>query len=132
MDSINTFFAWLFGTRLGVVALMVGGVLLVILKPIAVGEYVKIGDLEGTVQGIGAFYTDILTFDGKHISMPNSNLTNKYTKEKKVSKKVSKTTKGVKTGDPGSNINFFTVMLAALLLAFVVMIYRKGRKESRI
>lgn len=28
MDSINTFFAWLFGTRLGVVALMVGGVLL--------------------------------------------------------------------------------------------------------
>jgi len=28
VDSINTFFAWLFGTRLGVVALMVGGVLL--------------------------------------------------------------------------------------------------------
>ena len=28
MDSINTFFAWLFGTRWGVLALMVGGVLL--------------------------------------------------------------------------------------------------------
>ena len=28
MDSINTFFDWLFGTRLGVLALMVGGVLL--------------------------------------------------------------------------------------------------------
>ena len=60
----------------GALSNLVGGVLLVILKPIAVGEYVKIGDLEGTVQGIGAFYTDILTFDGKHISMPNSNLTN--------------------------------------------------------
>ena len=55
---------------------LIGGVLLVILKPIAVGEYVKVNDLEGTVQGIGAFYTDILTFDGKHIVLPNSNLTN--------------------------------------------------------
>ncbi len=60
----------------GALGNLVGGMMLVILKPIAVGEYVKINDLEGTVQGIGAFYTDILTFDGKHISMPNSNLTN--------------------------------------------------------
>ena len=60
----------------GALSNLIGGILLVILKPIAVGEYVKINDLEGTVQGIGAFYTDILTFDGKHISMPNSNLTN--------------------------------------------------------
>ncbi len=60
----------------GALSNLVGGVLLVMLKPIAVGEYVKINDLEGTVQGIGAFYTDILTFDGKHISVPNSNLTN--------------------------------------------------------
>ena len=60
----------------GALGNLVGGVMLVMLKPIAVGEYVKVNDLEGTVQGIGAFYTDILTFDGKHISMPNSNLTN--------------------------------------------------------
>ncbi len=28
MDAINNFFAWLFGTRAGVLCLMVGGVLL--------------------------------------------------------------------------------------------------------
>ena len=60
----------------GALSNLVGGLILVILKPIAVGEYVKVNDLEGTVQGIGAFYTDILTFDGKHVSLPNSNLTN--------------------------------------------------------
>lgn len=31
MESINNFFAWLFGTRAGVLALMVGGVLLFLL-----------------------------------------------------------------------------------------------------
>ena len=28
MDAINSFFSWLFGTRPGVIALMVGGILL--------------------------------------------------------------------------------------------------------
>ena len=60
----------------GALSNLVGGLLLLILKPIRVGEYVKIGDNEGTVQAIGAFYTDLVTFDGKHVSLPNSALTN--------------------------------------------------------
>lgn len=60
----------------GVLTNLVGGVMLVMLKPIAVGEYVKIDSLEGTVQAIGAIYTTLTTFDGKRVTIPNSNLTN--------------------------------------------------------
>ncbi len=60
----------------GALSNLIGGVLLLLLKPIRVGEYVKAADTEGTVQGIGVFYTDLVTFDGKHVSMPNSSLTN--------------------------------------------------------
>ena len=60
----------------GALSNLVGGVMLVILKPIAVREYVKIGDLEGTVQAIGAIYTELTTFDGKRVVLPNSTLTN--------------------------------------------------------
>ena len=60
----------------GALSNLVGGLMLVVLKPIAVGEYVQISGMEGTVKGIGAIYTDLVTFDGKHVSLPNSNLTN--------------------------------------------------------
>ena len=73
----------------GALSNLVGGVFLLILKPIRVGEYVKIGDTngssEGTVQGIGAFYTELSMPDRRRISIPNSSLTNtpiiNYTRE---------------------------------------------------
>ena len=69
----------------GALSNLVGGVMLLLLKPIKVNEYVKVGDIEGTVKRIGAFYTDMLMPDNRHISMPNSNLTNtaiiNYTRE---------------------------------------------------
>ncbi|MBR1584573.1 MAG: mechanosensitive ion channel [Clostridia bacterium] len=69
----------------GALSNLVGGLTLLVLKPIKVGEYVKVGDVEGTVRGIGAFYTDMTTPDNRHICMPNSNLTNaaiiNYTRE---------------------------------------------------
>ena len=60
----------------GALSNLVGGLILLILKPIRVGEYVKIDENEGTVKAIGAFYTDLLTYDGRHISLPNGSLTN--------------------------------------------------------
>ncbi len=64
----------------GALSNLVGGVILLILKPIKVGEYVRIGDanssIEGTVTGIGAFYTELSMPDRRHISIPNSSLTN--------------------------------------------------------
>jgi len=60
----------------GALGNLVGGVTLLILKPIKSGEYVKIGDHTGIVKNIGAFYTEIRTLDNSLISLPNSNLTN--------------------------------------------------------
>ena len=60
----------------GALGNLVGGLTLLILKPIKVGEYVKIGEFRGIVKNIGAFYTEINTMDNSLISLPNSNLTN--------------------------------------------------------
>ena len=60
----------------GVLGNLVGGFILLLFKPIRVGEYVKIGDNEGTVQAIGAFYTELATVDNRHIDLPNGTLTN--------------------------------------------------------
>ena len=60
----------------GALSNLIGGLILLILKPIKVGDYVKIGDLDGTVKAVGVIYTELLTPDNRHISMPNSSLTN--------------------------------------------------------
>ena len=60
----------------GALSNLVGGLMLLLLKPIAVNEYVKAGDIEGTVKKVGAFYTELATPDNRFISVPNSTLTN--------------------------------------------------------
>lgn len=59
----------------GALSNFVGGMTILLLKPFRAGDYIKIGDTEGTVQSIGVFYTELTTPDNRHISMPNSNLT---------------------------------------------------------
>lgn len=60
----------------GALGNLVGGITLLILKPIRTGEYVMINNNRGIVKNIGAFYTEILTLDNSLISLPNSALTN--------------------------------------------------------
>ena len=60
----------------GAVGNLVGGFILLILRPIKAGEYVRIGDSEGTVQVVGVYYTELVTPDNKHMSLPNGSLTN--------------------------------------------------------
>ncbi|MBQ7455691.1 MAG: mechanosensitive ion channel [Clostridia bacterium] len=60
----------------GALSNLVGGVSLLLLKPIKVDEYIKVGDYDGTVKSIGAFYTVLSTPDNRQITMPNSSLTN--------------------------------------------------------
>ena len=64
----------------GALGNLVGGVMLLLLKPVRVGEYVKINDanssIEGTVRSIGAFYTELIMPDNRRLSIPNSSLTN--------------------------------------------------------
>ena len=60
----------------GALSNLVGGLLLLILQPMKAGEYIRVGEQEGTVRSIGAFYTDLVTLDSQRVSLPNSSLTN--------------------------------------------------------
>lgn len=54
-----------------------GGVLILILKPFKVGDYIKSGNgEEGTVNKIDLFYTSIVTGDNVLIIVPNASLAN--------------------------------------------------------
>lgn len=57
---------------------LVGGVLILILRPYKVGDYIKEngGGNEGTVSEIGIFYTKLLSVDRKVIVLPNGSLSN--------------------------------------------------------
>lgn len=67
---------------------LTGGVLLLILKPFSMGDYIKdsLGN-EGTVSSIDIFYTQLTTPDNKIIVLPNGTLANgcitNYTKSDK-------------------------------------------------
>ena len=57
---------------------LAGGVLLLILKPLKVGDYIKedSSGKEGTVTEIQIFYTKLLTFDNQTVILPNGSLAN--------------------------------------------------------
>lgn len=57
---------------------LAGGVLILMLKPFRVGDYIiESGHgTEGTVKEIGIFYTKLSTTDGKIVVLPNGNLSN--------------------------------------------------------
>lgn len=57
---------------------LAGGVLLMLLKPFKVGDYIVAGGSaqEGTVEEIQIFYTKLLTPDNKTIILPNGSLSN--------------------------------------------------------
>ena len=62
----------------GSLANFAGGVLILILKPFKVGDYIieSAGGNEGTVLGITIFYTKLSTVDNKQILIPNGSLSN--------------------------------------------------------
>lgn len=55
-----------------------GGVLILILKPFVIGDYIRedTHGNEGTVTGIDIFYTRLQTYDGKMVVIPNGTLSN--------------------------------------------------------
>ncbi|MCI8528092.1 MAG: mechanosensitive ion channel [Lachnospiraceae bacterium] len=57
---------------------LAGGVLILMLKPFKVGDYIKEGSggKEGTVEEIQIFYTKLLTPDNQTVILPNGNLAN--------------------------------------------------------
>lgn len=53
-----------------------GGVLILILKPFTLNDYIVTEGVEGTVTHIDIFYTRIHTFDNKLVVIPNGKLSN--------------------------------------------------------
>lgn len=53
-----------------------GGVLILILKPFSIGDYIAFGSYEGTVTSINIFYTRLLTADNRGVVIPNGSLSN--------------------------------------------------------
>lgn len=61
----------------GSLANFAGGVLILLMKPFKVGDYIIENDkkCEGTVEAIDIFYTKLRTYDNKIIVIPNGNIT---------------------------------------------------------
>jgi len=53
-----------------------GGIMILVLKPFRVGDYIVQGSEEGTVSEIQMFYTHLLTVDNRKIIIPNGSLVN--------------------------------------------------------
>ncbi|HEX7006681.1 MAG TPA: mechanosensitive ion channel domain-containing protein [Alphaproteobacteria bacterium] len=53
------------------------GIMLLALRPLRVGEYIDAGTVAGTVDEIGLFTTELRTFDGVYVSVPNADLWNR-------------------------------------------------------
>lgn len=51
-----------------------GGVMILLNKPIKIGDYIAVQNTEGTVKSIGILYTTLVTSDNKTIFIPNGPL----------------------------------------------------------
>ncbi len=54
---------------------LMGGIMLLIFRPVSVGELITVSGNTGVVQEIGVFYTRIKTGDNVNISIPNGTMT---------------------------------------------------------
>ncbi len=60
----------------GALSNLAGGILLMVLRPFKVGDYVDAAGASGVVQSINLFYTVLLTLDNKRVTVPNGSLMN--------------------------------------------------------
>ena len=60
----------------GTLANIAAGIMILVLRPFNVGDYIDAGSISGTVDEIGLFVSQLRTADGIFISAPNSELWN--------------------------------------------------------
>lgn len=53
-----------------------GGVIIIVMRPFKIGDYITSNGVEGTVEDIKLFYTHIVTTDNKAVVIPNGTLAN--------------------------------------------------------
>ena len=58
----------------GTLSNVASGIMLLLLRPFSVGDWIETNTISGTVQEIGLFATQIDTFDNVYISVPNSSI----------------------------------------------------------
>ena len=58
----------------GTLSNVASGIMLLLLRPFSVGDWIETNSISGTVQEIGLFATQIDTFDNIYITLPNSSI----------------------------------------------------------
>ena len=53
---------------------LAGGIMLLVTKPVEVGDFVELNGVNGTVKSVGLAYTNVVTGDNKDIFIPNSEI----------------------------------------------------------
>lgn len=60
----------------GSLANFAGGILILVMRPFSIHDYIVCQGVEGTVQNIGLVYTTLITVDNRNIIVPNGSLSN--------------------------------------------------------
>lgn len=60
----------------GSLANFAGSIILLVMKPFKVGDYISTSAGEGTVEIIGLIYTTLISVDGREVHIPNGSLAN--------------------------------------------------------
>lgn len=60
----------------GSLANVAGGILIMLMRPFGVKDYIVYNSMEGTVENVGLVYTTLVTVDNKKITIPNGSLSN--------------------------------------------------------
>lgn len=60
----------------GALSNLVGGLMIMIVHPFRVGDYIQTANTEGTVKALTLFYTTLTTIDNKQVVIPNGSLMN--------------------------------------------------------
>lgn len=60
----------------GALSNFAGGLIIIVMRPFKIGDYIKSNGEEGTVEDIKPFYTHIVTPDNRAIMIPNGSLAN--------------------------------------------------------
>ena len=58
----------------GTLSNVASGIMLLLLRPFSVGDWIETNSISGTVREIGLFATQIDTFDNIYITVPNSSI----------------------------------------------------------
>lgn len=60
----------------GTLSNFAGGVIIIVMRPFRIGDYIVTNGQEGTVEDIKLFYTTLVTVDNRVVSVPNGSLAN--------------------------------------------------------